>query len=206
MPRRLVRRVVPALATGHAVERAQKRPRLALVAALEDARRLDAGEQAPVRGGQPRDLRQLRRRVPFTEADALARGLPRLAEVAAAPDGGPVPLARGGGIHVAALRVVDRVVDGPALAVGAPHLPVAAVTVALQDEAPFPGSDEDDRLRHLLHLRVDSTSIPLGPCRAAELIGQARSNVAAAPIPRAYAQTRSRFSQPRRRIPTPTNS
>ena len=66
----------------------------AAVAALEDAGRLGAGEQAPVRRRQARDLRQLQLAVAVGEA--LARQLPRLAEVVAAPDAGAVPLARRG--------------------------------------------------------------------------------------------------------------
>ena len=50
------------LAARLAVERAEQRPGRAAVAALEDAGRLGAGEHAPVRRRQARDLRQLQRR------------------------------------------------------------------------------------------------------------------------------------------------
>ena len=59
MARRLVRRVVPGFAAGLARERRQQRPALAAVAALEEARRLDADEDAPVRHGERRYLRDL---------------------------------------------------------------------------------------------------------------------------------------------------
>ena len=79
MAGRLVGRVVPVVAAGLAVERREQRPRDAAVAALEHAGRLGAGEQAPVRGGQARDLRQLqarrrRRSGPRSTAPTSRRG------------------------------------------------------------------------------------------------------------------------------------
>ena len=59
VPRRLVRGIVPALAAVLAGEGRQQRPGLAVVAALEDARRLDADEQAVARARERRDLRDL---------------------------------------------------------------------------------------------------------------------------------------------------
>ena len=146
MPGRLVRRIVPALAAVLAGEGREERPRLAVVAALEDARRLDADEQPVARARERRDLRDLAA-VLVAVGEALARLLPRLAEVAAAPDGRAVPLARGGGVDRAGRRVVDRVVDRPALAVRAAHRPVAAV-VALEQERALAGCDGQQGLRH----------------------------------------------------------
>src|SRR5262249_50209904 len=137
----------PRVARRMAVDRAPERPGLAAVAALEDARHLGAGEHAPVVDGQPRHLRQLQLLVAAV-VEALARLVPGLAQVRAAPDAGAVPLARRGGEDRAALRVVDGVVDRPALAEGTAQLPVAAVRVALEDEAALAGSDQQDGLRH----------------------------------------------------------
>src|SRR5215213_1300097 len=95
MARRLLRRVVPALAAGLALERREHRPRRAAVAALEDPDLLGTREQAPVSGGERRHLRQLG--AVLAVAEALARVLPRLAEVRAPPDRRPVPFARAGG-------------------------------------------------------------------------------------------------------------
>ena len=139
MARRLVRRVVPGLAAGLAGKRREERPRLAAVAALEDAGRLDADEHAAVGGREMRDLRQLA--VAVVVGEALAGELPRLADVGTAPHRGAVPLARGGRVDRARRGVVDRVVDGPALAVRPAQLPVAPVGVALQHEAALAGSD-----------------------------------------------------------------
>ena len=47
-----------------------------------------------------------------------------------------------GGVDRPRRRIEDRVVDGPALAVRPTQLPVAAVAVALQDEAALAGSDQ----------------------------------------------------------------
>ena len=91
------------VAAGLAVERAEQRPGGAAVAALEDAGRLGAGEHAAVRRRQPGDLRQPQLAV-LAVAEALARELPRLAEVGAAPDPGAVPLARRGRVDRARLR------------------------------------------------------------------------------------------------------
>src|SRR5207248_9987915 len=85
---RLVRRVVPELAAGLAGKGGEERPGLAAVAALKDAGRLDADEDAAVPRGERRDLGDLARIV-VAVADALARERPRLAEVVAAPDGRP---------------------------------------------------------------------------------------------------------------------
>src|SRR3954452_16305843 len=207
---RLVRGVVPALAAGHAVQRAQERPRLALVAALEDAGGLDAGEDPPVRGGQSGDLRQLRRALTLAVAEALARGLPRLAEVAAAPDRGAVPFARRCGVEVAAFCVVDRVVDRPALAVGPEQLPVSPVRVALQDEASLARSDEDDGLRHLLHLRgrfdVDTAwTVPRGRThRSVSPPGRRRERNASASV--VHAARTAAAIVPRRRLERETST
>ena len=124
----------------------EERPGLAVVAALEDARRLDSDEQ-PVAG--PRERRHLGdpAAVLVAVGEALARVLPGLAEVAAAPDGGAVPLARGGGEDRAGVRVVDGVVDGPSFAVRAAQRPVAAV-VALEHEGALAGCDGQQGLRH----------------------------------------------------------
>ena len=74
-----------------------------LVAALEDAGRLDADEHAAVLDREGRDLRDLAAGVVVVR-DALARVRPRLAEVGAAPDGRAVPLARGGRVDRARAR------------------------------------------------------------------------------------------------------
>src|SRR6185436_2245656 len=116
---RLVGRVVPRLARRLPVERREERPRDAAVGALEDAGVLGAGEEAPVRGGEARDLRQLQPAVVVGEA--LARLLPRLPEVGAAPDARTVPLARGSGEEGARVGVPDHVVDRPALAEWSAH-------------------------------------------------------------------------------------
>src|SRR6478672_6228286 len=133
MARRLLGRVVPVRAARLAVEPAEERPGRGAVAALEDAGRLDAGEHAPMRGRQTGDLRQLRTVVAVRET--LARELPGLAEVVAAPHAGAVPLACRGGVDCAGIRVVYGVIDRPALAVRSPDLPVAPVSVAFQHEA-----------------------------------------------------------------------
>ena len=95
----------------------------------------------PCAGEQARDLREPELAV-LAVAEALARELPRLAEIVAAPDAGAMPFAGGGGVDRARVRIVDRVVDGPALAVGPARRPRAAVGVALQDEAALARSDE----------------------------------------------------------------
>jgi hypothetical protein len=146
VPRRLVRGVVPRLPVGMPVERRIELPRLPLVAALEDAGHLGPGEQAAVRCGQPRHLGELQPRVLVVQA--LARLLPRLAEIGAPPDARAVPLACGGRVHHPAFRLVDGVVDRPALAVGAAQPPVAAAFVAFEQETTLPRADEQDGLRH----------------------------------------------------------
>ena len=99
-----------------------------------------------MRGGEARHLRELQ--VAVLVGQALARLLPRLAEVGAAPDARAVPLARRGGEDRARVGVADHVVDRPALAERAAHRPVATGLVALEQEAPFPGPDHQDGLRH----------------------------------------------------------
>ena len=105
MPGRLVGGIVPTLAPRLAGESRQQRPGLPVVAALEDSRRLDADEQAVAGSCERRHLRDLAP-VLVAVGEALARHLPRLAEVGAAPDGGAVPLARGGGVDLAGSGVV----------------------------------------------------------------------------------------------------
>src|SRR5207253_7233061 len=112
------------------------------VAALEQAAGLGAGEQAAVRRRQARDLRELE--VAVLEGEALARDLPRLAPVGTPPDARAVPFARRGGVIRVGGRVVNRVVDRPALAERPADLPVAAFTVAFQHEAALTGSDQQD--------------------------------------------------------------
>src|SRR5436309_5456446 len=104
MAGRLVGRIVPALAAVLAGQGRQERPGLAVVAALEDAGRLDADEQAVARAGECRDLRDLAA-VAVAVGEALARVLPRPAEAAAAPAGGAAPFARRGRIDPARGRV-----------------------------------------------------------------------------------------------------
>src|SRR6185437_2400024 len=111
---RLVRRVVPALASGLAVEHRVRRPGGPVVPALEDAGRLDADEDSTVGGRYARDLGHP---AAVLVGEPLARLRPGLAEIGAAPDRGAVPLARCGRVDGARTLVVDRVVNGPALAV-----------------------------------------------------------------------------------------
>ena len=146
--RRLLCGIVPVLAPGLAVERAQKRPGRTAVAALEDPRGLRSREHAAVRDGQARHLRQ--RKPVLGVRQALAGERPGVAEVAAAPDTGAVPLARRGRVDGARRLVVDRVVDGPALAERAAHLPVTPGSVALEHEAALAGSDQQHHPRHLI--------------------------------------------------------
>ena len=146
VPGRLVGGIVPALAAVLARQGREERPGLAVVAALEDARRLDADEQPVARARERRHLRDLAA-VVVAVGEAFARLLPRLAEIAAAPDGRAVPLARGGGVDLPCGRVVDSVVDGPSLAVRAAQRPVAAV-VALEHERALSGCDGQQCLRH----------------------------------------------------------
>src|SRR5581483_5602604 len=126
---RLVRGIVPVLAAVLAGERREKRPRRAVVLALEDAGRLDADEETVAGARERRDLVDLPA-VVVGIAQSLARHLPRRAAVAAAPDARAVPLARRSGVDRVGRRVVDRVVDGPALAerlAQRPVLPVVAL-------------------------------------------------------------------------------
>ena len=109
MARRLLGRVVPVRSARLAVERAEERPRRSAVAALEDAGGLDAREHASMRCRQTGDLGQLRTVVAVRET--LARELPGLAEVVAAPHAGAVPLACRGCVDRAVIRVVDGVID-----------------------------------------------------------------------------------------------
>ena len=149
MAGRLVRRVVPALAPRLSGERGQRRQGLAAVLALEDPRHLDAGEQPTVLHGQVRDLRHLLLAVGLV-GQALARVLPRLAQVGAAPDRRAVPLARRRRVDRPARRVVDGVVDRPPLAERPAQLPVAPGLVAFEQEAPLAGSDQNNRPCHCL--------------------------------------------------------
>ena len=140
MPRRLVGRVVPALAPGLAGERREQRERLAAVAALEDPGRLGTDEQAAVPRRQRRDLGEASAVLAVREA--LGRVLPGLTEVLAAPDRGAVPFARGGGEDRPGSLVVDGVVHGPALTERPTKAPVATIGVALEHEASLACSDE----------------------------------------------------------------
>src|SRR6266550_1070657 len=172
MARRLLGRVVPIRPARLAVEPAEQRPGGSAVAALEDAGRLDAREHASMRGRQTRDLRQLRTVVAVRET--LARQLPGLAEVVAAPDAGSVPLACCGSVDRAGIRVVHRVIHRPALALWAPYLPVAPVSVALQDEQALARSHQQDGLRHWSNLHLPTSwvkSRQVRPPGAPELIG-----------------------------------
>ena len=146
VPGRLVGGIVPTLAPRLAGESRQQRPGLPVVAALEDSRRLDADEQAVAGSCERRHLRDLAP-VLVAVGEALARHLPRLAEIRAAPDGGAVPLARSGRIDRAGGRVVDGVVDGPPFAERAAERPLPAV-VALEQECALAGSNGQHCLRH----------------------------------------------------------
>src|SRR5207248_591788 len=146
MAGRLLVGVVPRAAARLAVERRLQRPRLASVAALEDAGRLGAREQAAVRRRQAGDLGELQAVVGV--AEALARELPALAKVAAAPDARAVPLAGRGRVDRARVRVVHGVVDRPALAERAADAPVATIPVALQHEAALACPDQQKSRRH----------------------------------------------------------
>src|SRR6185312_8210125 len=134
MPGRLVLGHVPLRPPRLAVERREQRPGRAAVVALEQAGGLGAGDDAAVRRHQAGHLGEPQLPV-LAVAETLARELPRLPQVGAAPDAGAMPLAGGGGVDRARLRVVDRVVDRPAVAERPAHLPVAAGLVALEDEA-----------------------------------------------------------------------
>src|SRR5581483_773593 len=148
MPRRLLRRVVPVLAR-LVLRRAMELPRLAAVAALEDAGWLGPREHPAMGGREARDLRQLPLGV-VAVGQALARLRPRLAEVGALPDGRAVPLARGGGVDRAVRLVVHGVVDRPPLAERAADVPAPPVAVAFDHEAAFPSCDQQQHLRHRL--------------------------------------------------------
>src|SRR4029453_7902008 len=128
MAGRLIRRIVPLVASRLSGECREQRPRLSFVAALEDAGRFDADQQAAVADGKCRDLRDLSIALGVVR-DPLARVGPRLTQVEAPPDGLTVPFARGRSEDRVGLRVVNHVVDGPALAERAaklPRLPVVA--------------------------------------------------------------------------------
>ena len=125
VPGRLVGGDVPGVAAGLAVERAQQRPRLRAVAALEDAAALAAGQHAAVRGRQARELGEPQLAL-LAVAEAFARELPGLAQVGAPPDARAVPLAGRGGVERARDRVVHGVVHRPALAERPAHVPRAA--------------------------------------------------------------------------------
>ena len=146
MAGRLVGRIVPGRAARLAVERAQQRPGLAAVTALEQAGRLGAGQHAPVRGAQTGDLRQPQ--VAVAIGQALARQLPGLAQVAAAPDARTVPLARGRRVDRARCRIVHRMVDRPPVAERTTHAPVAMLSIAFQQKAALARPDQQDDARH----------------------------------------------------------
>src|SRR4029079_8223344 len=93
------------------------------------------------------DLVELQAVLALRVAEALARVLPRLAEVGAPPDRRPEPLAGRGREDRPGVGIEHRVVDRPALAVRAAHAPVAAVA-ALQHEQALAGPDEEHALRH----------------------------------------------------------
>src|SRR4051794_19916726 len=85
-----------------------------------------------------------------------------------------MPLACRGSVDRAGIRVVHRVVHRPALAVRAPNLPVAAVSVALQDEQALARSHQQDGLRHCSNLHLPTSwvkSRQVRPPGAPELIG-----------------------------------
>src|SRR6185437_4720159 len=93
MARGLVRGVVPGLAAVLPGQGGQQRPGFAVVATLEDARCLDSDEQAVARTRERRHLGDLAT-VVVPVCEALARVLPRLAEVFAPENSGAVPFAR----------------------------------------------------------------------------------------------------------------
>src|SRR5581483_10137933 len=142
---RRVLRVLEALEGRLVLEPGEQRPRDAAVGALEDARRADARVELPVRRGHRRDLRD--RLVALRLLDPLARPFPGLAEVLAAPDRRAVPFAAGTDVDRSVRGVLDRVVDGPALAEGATGAPAVAV-VAIEDEEALAGADEQRDLGH----------------------------------------------------------
>src|SRR6185312_8079223 len=138
---RLLVRVVPVAAPGLVVERAEKRPGGAAVPALEDAGRLGADAHLAVGDREPGDPGQLQ--LALGIAQALARELPRLTHVGAAPDARAVPLAGGRGVDRPRLGLDHRVVDRPAVAEGPPHVPVATGLVALEQEQSFARPDRE---------------------------------------------------------------
>src|SRR5664279_1601175 len=181
MSRRLVLRVVPVSAQRHAVERAEERPRLRAVAALEDACILGAGEDAAVRDREARDFRELLPAAVIRET--LARELPRLAEIGAPPDARAVPFACRCGVDRTGVCIVHRVIDRPAFAVRAAHLPVATIRIALEDEAALACSDEDDGQRHRLYLQGlrETERLIRSPRRVARVLATARGRTTLAP-------------------------
>src|SRR5213592_4198064 len=94
MARRLLGRVVPVVTPRLALERREQRPRLRAVAALEQADALGADEHPAVGGRHVGHLRKLQ--APVWIIEPLARVLPGLAKIGAAPDRGAMPLARRG--------------------------------------------------------------------------------------------------------------
>ena len=157
VPGRLLRGVIPGFAALLALEGGHQREGLAAVGALEEPGGLGAHQQAAVCRHDVRDLRELQL-VAVGVAEPFARVLPGLAKVCAAPDRRAEPLARGGCVDRSRVAVERRVVDRPALAVRTAHAPVAAI-VALQDEQALAGSDQQQALRHLAHLRLDGLSV-----------------------------------------------
>ena len=140
---RLVRRVVPLLASGLSGECREQRPRLPVVATLEDPGRFDADEQAAVAHRKRRDFGDLSAALGVVR-DPFARVRPRLAEIRTTPDGLTVPFACGRGVDRAARRVVDHVVHRPAFAERAVELPCLPV-VACEEKGAFARSDQQQR-------------------------------------------------------------
>src|SRR6266849_4683872 len=132
----LVLWIVPGLTARLTCERGQQLPAFAAVPALEDARRFDPGTHSSVADGERRYLRHLAGPVGVV-GEALAGKRPCFAQVAAAPDGRAVPLARGGRVDRAHGAVIDGVIHGPALAERPAQLPALPVAVAFEQEEPL---------------------------------------------------------------------
>ena len=116
-------------------------PRGATVAAAEQAGGLDAGVDRVVGRGDIPDGRELGAVVAVREP--VAGVGPRRAKVVAAPDGRPVPRAAAPGEQGARAGLEGHVVDRPPLAQRAAKGPLAATGVAVEDEGPLRGADED---------------------------------------------------------------
>src|SRR5262249_59259380 len=135
MAGRLIRRIVPLVASRLSGEGGQQRPGVPFVAALEDPRCLDADQETAVADGERRDFRDL---APGFRVvlDPFARVCPVFTEIRAPPDGLTMPFTRGGRVDDPARRVVDHVVHGPAFTERAAQLPRLPV-VALEEKAAF---------------------------------------------------------------------